>query len=162
LIKTIQIAPVKRSVVVAVNAKFAFEFYTARLDAWWPKSHSIGDAPLKKSVFEPFVGGRWYAIHDDGRQSVVGHVLVWQPGERVVHTWEINGEWKSDPRVEFTSEVEVRFIAEGPERTRVEVEHRHFERMGEAAGIAMHDAVGRGWPDLLELYAQALASAQAA
>ena len=83
-----------------------------------------------------------------------GHVIAWPPGARFIVTWEINGEWKSDPRAEFTSEVEVRFIAESPTRTRVELEHRGFERM-EKGGEGMRNGVDKGWPGILERYVAA-------
>lgn len=150
--RTIQIAPVRKSVVVDATPAEAFEFFTGKIDRWWPKEHTIGATPLVESIIEPFVGGRWYSRHQGGEESVVGHVVVWQPGARFVVTWEISGEWKSDPRAAFTSEVEVRFIAESPARTRVELEHRNFERM-ESGGETMRDGVNNGWPGILELYA---------
>ena len=150
--RTIQIAPVRKSVVVEASAARAFEVFTAGIDRWWPKSHGIGSTPLRESVVEPFVGGRWYTRHEDGSDVVVGHVLVWNPGECFAVTWEINSEFKSDPRVAFASEVEVRFISESDGRTRVELEHRNFERMGAANGEKMRGAVDGGWPGLLELF----------
>jgi uncharacterized protein YndB with AHSA1/START domain len=85
----------------------------------------------------------------------VGHVLVWQPGERFVISWEISADWKPDPRVAFSSEVEVRFLPDTAARTRVELEHRNFERMGAVAGETMRKGVDGGWPMLLELFAKA-------
>ena len=150
--RTIRIAPVRKSVVVQATPAKAFEVFTSRIDRWWPKSHGIGTAPVRESIIEPFVGGRWYAKCEDGTEAVVGHVLIWQPGERFVVTWEINAEWKSDPRPSFTSEVEVQFTADTAGRTRVELEHRDFERMGPAAGEKMSGEVNNGWPKLLELF----------
>ena len=150
--RTIRIAPVRKSVVVQATPAQAFEVFTSRIDRWWPKSHGIGTAPVRESIIEPFVGGRWYAKCEDGTEAVVGHVLIWQPGERFVVTWEINAEWKSDPRPSFTSEVEVQFTADTAGRTRVELEHRDFERMGPAAGEKMSGEVNNGWPMLLELF----------
>jgi uncharacterized protein YndB with AHSA1/START domain len=149
--RTIQIAPVRKSVVVDGTPAEAFEFFTAKIDRWWPKEHHIGQTPVVESLLEPFVGGRWYSKHEGGEEAVVGHVVVWQPAERLVVTWEISGEWKSEPRVELASEVEVRFIAESGARTRVELEHRGFERM-EQGGQAMRDGVDNGWPAILEMY----------
>jgi len=150
--RTIQIAPVRKSVVVEATPAEAFEFFTGKIDRWWPKEHHIAQTPVVESLIEPFVGGRWFSKHEGGEESVVGHVVVWQPAERFVVTWEISGEWKSEPRIEVTSEVEVRFIAESAGRTRVDLAHRGFERM-EKGGEAMRDGVDTGWPGILEMYA---------
>jgi uncharacterized protein YndB with AHSA1/START domain len=150
---TISTAPVRKSVLVQASPEAAFEVFTAGIDRWWPKSHSIGGAPARESVIEPFVGGRWFAKCEDGSEAVVGHVRIWQPGERLVVSWEINAAWKSEPRVAFASEVEVRFIGEGAGRTRVELEHRNFERMEMPGGESMRNQVDGGWPALLELFA---------
>ena len=72
---------------------------------------------------------------------VTGHVRTWEAGARFVVTWEISADWKSDPRAAFASEVDVRFLPEAGGRTRVELEHRNFERMGDGGG--RHDAQGR-------------------
>jgi len=152
-----EIAPVRRSLVVDASPGRAFEVFTAGIDRWWPKAKSIGSAPLRESTIEPFVGGRWKCLCEDGSGYTVGHVRIWEPASRLVVTWEINGQWKSDPRPEATSEVEVRFIAEADGRTRVELEHRHFERMGPVDGGAMQMAVTNGWPGMLDLYAAVVA-----
>jgi hypothetical protein len=153
--RTIQIAPVRKSVVVDATPAEAFDTFTAGIDRWWPRSHGIGAAPLVSSVIEPFVGGRWYTTHADGSECVVGHFSVWQPGERFVVSWEISADWKPDARAAFASEVEVRFTAETPGRTRVDLEHRNFERMGAVPGEKMRSGVDGGWPGLLALYANA-------
>ena len=151
--RTIQIAPVRKSLVVEATPQRAFALFTAGIDSWWPKSHGIGATPLRESVIEPFVGGRWYTRHEDGSDVVVGHVRVWQPGERLVVSWEISADWKPDARAAFASEVEVRFAPEPGGRTRVDLEHRDFERLGPAAGEKMRTDVDGGWPTLLELFA---------
>lgn len=152
--RTIEIAPVRKSIVVEATPAQAFAVFTAGIDRWWPKTHGIGQGPILESVLEPFVGGRWYARHEDGSIAVVGHVLVWQPGERLVVSWEISGQWKSDPRPAFTSEVEVRFSAEAGGRTRLDLDHRNFERMDTAGGEKMRREVDGGWPTILELFAR--------
>ncbi len=151
--QTIKIAPVRKTVVVQTTPELAFEVFTARIDRWWPKTHGIGSAPVRESIIEPYVGGRWYTKCEDGTEVVVGHVRVWQPAERFVVGWEISTRWKPDARVELASEVEVRFVAEGSGSTRVELEHRNFERMGAADGETMRKGVDGGWPGLLELFA---------
>ena len=153
--KTIRIAPVRKTVLVQATRARAFEVFTAGLDRWWPKSHSIGDSPVRRSIIEPFVGGRWYTTGEDGIEVVVGHVTVWQPPERFVVSWEISANWKPDARVAFASEVEVRFSAQDAGHTRVDLEHRNFERMGIAEGETMRNNVDGGWPLILELFATA-------
>jgi len=152
--RTVTIAPVRKSVVVNADPALAFEVFTSRIDMWWPKSHGIGRTPVTESIIEPAVGGRWYARCEDGTEVTNGHVIVWEPAKRVVFSWEITAQWK--PASTALSEVEVRFVAEGPERTRVEVEHRHFERMGPTDGEKMRKGVDGGWPGLLALYAKAV------
>jgi uncharacterized protein YndB with AHSA1/START domain len=134
----ISIAPVRKSVIVGASPQRAFEVFTAQLDRWWPKSHSIGAAPIQQSIIEPFVGGRWYTQHADGTESVVGHVREWQPGQRLVVSWEISAAWKPDARIALASEVEVRFVAE-------------------AEGATMRNAVDNGWPGLLTLFTNEVA-----
>jgi uncharacterized protein YndB with AHSA1/START domain len=151
---TISIAPVRKSVVVQATPEKAFAVFTDGINRWWPKTHGIGASPIKESIIEPFVGGRWYTPCEDGTETVVGHVRIWEPGKRFVMSWEISANWKPDSRVQFASEVEVRFVADGAGRTRVELEHRNFERMGAAAGEKMRNGVDGGWPGLLELFAK--------
>jgi uncharacterized protein YndB with AHSA1/START domain len=151
---TIAIAPVRKSVSVKATPEHAFEVFTARIDRWWPKAKGIGATPIRQSIIEPFVGGRWYTIFEDGREAVVGHVRVWQPGKQFVVSWEIDSKWKPDTRVELASEVEVRFVPEASGSTRVELEHRNFESMGAAEGETMRTGVDGGWPGMLDLYAK--------
>ena len=153
--RTLQIAPVRKSVVVDATPAQAFETFTAGIDRWWPKSHHIGAAAVVESVIEPRVGGRWYSKHADGGEVVIGHVGAWERGARFVVSWEINGDWKPDARIAFASEVEVRFSPAGAGQTRVDLEHRNFERMGQEPGEKMRTGVDNGWPGILALYANA-------
>ncbi len=148
--KTIDIAPVQKSVTVNAAQAHAFDVFVNGIDRWWPKTHGIGSAPIVRQIIEPRPGGRWYSTHEDGSEAISGHVLAWEPPHRVVFSWEISAQWKPDPAV--ASEVEVRFIAESPTRTRVELEHRKFEALGEPGGATMRGAVDGGWPGILELF----------
>jgi uncharacterized protein YndB with AHSA1/START domain len=150
----IKIAPVKKSVVVEASAAHAFETFTAGIDRWWPKRMGVDAEPIKQSIIEPFVGGRWYTKRENGTDITVGHVLKWSPGEIFAVTWEVNGKFGSGPEANFASDVEVRFIAETGQRTRVELEHRNFERLGEEAGEKMRGNVEGGWPHMLALFAE--------
>ena len=152
--RTVKIAPVRKTIIVEATPQRAFEVFTTGINRWWPKTHNIGSAPIRDSIIEPFVGGRWFTKLEDGTEVVTGHVRTWEAGARFVVTWEINAEWKSDPRVAFASEVDVRFVPETSGRTRVELEHRNFERMGAEAGATMRKGVDGGWPALLDLFAK--------
>jgi uncharacterized protein YndB with AHSA1/START domain len=107
-------------------------------------------------VVEPEVGRRWYEVGADGVECDTGRVLVYEPPERVVFAWHLNGEWQFDPDPDHASEVEVRFVAEGPNSTQVELEHRGFERHGDTAP-GVHGAVSdsSGWSYCLERFAAA-------
>ena len=149
-------APVRKTIVVQATPERAFagiHFRRAR-SLVAEDLHNIGTAPLRESIIEPFVGGRWYSKCEDGSEVVVGHVSVWQPAQRFVVSWEISAQWKPDARVALASEVEVRFVADAAGGTRVELEHRNFERMGVADGETMRKGVDGGWPGLLELFAK--------
>ena len=150
--QTIAIAPVRKSIRVNASQAHAFDVFTSRLDRWWPRKASIGTAPMKAAVIEAGVGGHWYELGEDGSRAIVGKVLVWDPPNRFVVTWDINGNWKPDSSV--GSEVEVRCVADGPNATLVELEHRKFERMGAEAGATMRKGVDGGWPALLDLFAK--------
>jgi uncharacterized protein YndB with AHSA1/START domain len=148
--QTITIAPVRKTIHVKASAAHAFEVFTAGLDRWWPKDHGIGKTPRKAVVMETRRGGHWYELAEDGTQTNVGRIIAWEPPQRFVMSWDINGEWKPDMTV--SSEVEVRFIADGANATRVELEHRKFERMGAEPGTKMRNAVDGGWPKILEFF----------
>jgi uncharacterized protein YndB with AHSA1/START domain len=160
--RTITIAPVRKSVIVEASPGRAFEIFTRGIDRWWPKDHGIGATPLTESVIEPRVGGRWYTKHADGSEVTVGHVRACELGQRIVFGWEVSAKWKPDPRVAFASEVEVLFTALGDGRTRVDLEHRDFEKMGAEDGATMRKGVDGGWPGLLERFAKAAAQGEPA
>jgi uncharacterized protein YndB with AHSA1/START domain len=149
-------APVKKSVVVAAAPERAFEVFTTGFDSWWPRSHSIGDSPLKTAVMEPKAHGRWYGRLENGTESEWGEVLAWEPPRRVLLAWRIGADWRYDPNLH--TEVEVTFTPQGAS-TRVTLEHRLLENMGEAGeGMrAQFDSDG-GWGGLLRAYAEAAAA----
>jgi uncharacterized protein YndB with AHSA1/START domain len=154
---TVAIAPVRKTIRVNASQTRAFEVFTAGLGRWWPRDHGIGHKPMQTAVMETHAGGRWYELAEDGSQATVGRIIVWEPPERFVMTWDINSQWKPDTTV--SSEVEVRFIADGAGATRVELEHRKFEQMGAEAGTSMRRDVDGGWPRLLERFRQEVEAA---
>ena len=145
---------VRHTIRVEAPREHAFEVFTRGIDTWWFRDHFIGKEPLEEVVMEPREGGRVFERGIHGAECDWGRVLVWEPPSRLVVAWQIGGDWKFDPDLAHASEYEVRFVEEAPARTRVEFEHRHFERHGEA-GSRIHDGVESGWPKLLAAYAHA-------
>src|SRR5215470_7470260 len=145
----IKIAPVRKSVRVKASQSQAFEVFTSGLGRWWPRDKGIGQLPMKTAVLETRLGGRWYELAEDGTQTNIGKVIVWEPPQRFVVAWEINSQWKPDTTV--SSEVEVQFIPGGANATRVELEHRKFEQLG-VGGELVRNAVDGGWPTMLERF----------
>ena len=147
-----QVVSVRREVVVPASAQRAFDVFTAGITDWWPKEHHIGSAPIEEVIIEPREGGRWYTRHQDGSETSTGYVLAWEPPERVVITWQISAEWRYDPKLVTT--IEVRFVAEAPDRTRVQLEHRDLDRFGpDAERMRLtFDAPG-AWDATLAAYA---------
>ena len=139
-------ATVRTSIIVDAPIEKAFSVFTEGIGTWWPPEHHILQAELAEMVFEPRVGGHLYDRGVDGSECRWARVLAYEPPNRVVISWDINLQWQLESDAQRTSEVEVRFAAEGANRTRVELEHRNLDRHGEG-WEQMRDAVGSpdGW-----------------
>jgi uncharacterized protein YndB with AHSA1/START domain len=148
---------VRKTITVAAPQQRAFDVFTAQFGTWWPREYSIGEADMADFVIEPEVGGRWYEVGVDGKECDTGRVLAFEPPDRLVLAWHLDGNWHYDAEPAHASEVEVRFVAEDSARTRVELEHRHFERHGPGAP-AVRGGVDQGWPYCLELFAKQVAA----
>ncbi len=150
---------VTTSVVVDVPQARAFAVFTDEIGTWWDPDHHLlpEGATLTRMVFEPRVGGHVYDVVSDGSECRWSRVLAYEPPERVVFSWDINLQWEIETDLDRTSEVEVRFVAEAPDRTRVELEHRNLDRHGDG-WEQMRAAVGSdgGWPSGMNRYAAAL------
>jgi uncharacterized protein YndB with AHSA1/START domain len=149
-------AAVRHSITLDVSQERAFATFTSGHDRWWPRDFHIGGAEMEEAVMEPRQGGRWYERGVDGSECSWGKVLVWEPPSRLVLAWQITGEWAYDR--DLLTEVEVRFVPEGPDRTRVELEHRGLDAYGDAME-QMRDNFDSGWPGILSGFAAAAASA---
>jgi uncharacterized protein YndB with AHSA1/START domain len=145
---------VRRQVVVDAAIAQAFTAFTERFGDFKPVEHNLLKAPIVDTVFEPRVGGHIYDRADDGSECRWARVLVYEPPHRVVFSWDISPQWQVETDPERTSEVEVRFVAEGQNRTRVELEHRHLDRHG-PGWQSVFEGVGgdEGWPLYLNRYA---------
>ena len=139
--------PIRRVVTVKASPEQAFRRFTAELGSWWPlASHSVGQADALSVEIEGRVGGRIVEHIRGGRESVWGTVTLWEPPHRVAFTWHPG----DDPARAL--DVEVRYAA-GGDGTRVELEHRGFERLGKDARMARR-GYPLGWSYVLGLYAR--------
>jgi uncharacterized protein YndB with AHSA1/START domain len=151
------VPPLTGTIIVGVPVERAFSVFTGSIDTWWPRMYHIGQSDMAQAVLEPKEGGRWYERGVDGTECDWGRVLAWDPPHRLVVTWQINGQWQFDPDPEHASEIEVRFTADGPGQTTVELEHRLLERLGDGEAIRGAIGSGGGWSAILELFAKAAA-----
>jgi uncharacterized protein YndB with AHSA1/START domain len=136
--------PVVKSLVVARSQADAFRIYTDEISMWWPKhKFSIGAENVASVALEGRVGGRIFERWHDGSEKLWGTVIAWEPPARLVYTWHV----ATDP--EHTSEVELRFAALGANRTRVTLEHRHWERMSGERAAAVRENYDNGWQVVL-------------
>ena len=151
---------VRTSVVVDAPIARAFAVFTDEMATWWPKDHHILEGELAEMVFETHVGGHIYDRGVDGRECRWARILEFDRPDRFVISWDINTRWQIETDPSRTSEVEVSFVAEAADRTRVTLEHRHLERHGDG-WEGMRDAVGSplGWTGGLGLYAIAAGTA---
>ncbi|AYF29890.1 ATPase [Micromonospora tulbaghiae] len=147
-------AVVRRQIVVDAPVERAFAVFTERFGDFKPKEHNLLSSPIAETVFEPKVGGHIYDRAEDGSECAWARILVFEPPDRLVFSWDISPAWQLEQDLDNASEVEVRFVAETPGRTRVELEHRNLDRHG-PGWESVRDGVGHdeGWPLYLNRYA---------
>ena len=152
-----EVLVVRKQVVVNVPAEQAFTAFTERFGDFKPPEHNLLAVAIAETVFEPRVGGHIYDRAIDGSECRWARILAYEPPARVVFSWDISPQWQVETDPELTSEVEVRFVAEGSDRTRVELEHRHLDRHGpgwQSVREGVNDS--QGWPLYLARYAALL------
>jgi uncharacterized protein YndB with AHSA1/START domain len=148
---------VQTQIVVDVPIERAFAVFTEQFDSIKPREHNMLAVETAETVFEPREGGRIYDRGVDGSECQWARVLAYEPPERLVFSWDISPQWQIESDLEKTSEVEVHFICETPERTRVELEHRNLDRHGEGwEGERGAVASEGGWPLYLQRFAELL------
>jgi uncharacterized protein YndB with AHSA1/START domain len=146
--------PVKQSIVVEAPIERAFKVFTEEFGNFKPPEHNMLGVEIAETVFEPRVGGHIYDRGTDGSECRWARVLAYEPPDRVLLSWDISPQWQIETDPEKTSEWEVRFIAETPNRTRVEIEHRRLERHGGGwEGVRDGVAGDQGWRLYLQRYA---------
>lgn len=148
------LAVVRRQIVVEAPVDRAFAVFTGRFGDFKPPEHNLLGAPIAETVFEARIGGSIVDRAVDGSECRWARILAYEPPDRVVFSWDIGSQWQIENDPELTSEVEVRFFTEGPQRTRVELEHRHIDRHGPGWQSLTEGIDGvEGWPLYLSRYA---------
>lgn len=142
-------------ITVEVPVEHAFQVFTERFDEIKPREHNLLAVPIERTVLDPRVGGTISDIGVDGSTCVWARILAYEPPQRLVFSWDISPQWQVETDPNRTSEVEIRFIPEAPDRTRVVLEHRHLDRHGEGwEGFASLDS--EGWSLYLQRYKAAI------
>ena len=151
---------VRREIVVDAPIDKAFTVFTDRFGDFKPPEHNLLRVPIAETVFEPKVGGNIVDRGEDGSECRWARILAYDPPHRVVFSWDIGPTWQIETNPDQTSEVEVTFTAETPDRTRVELEHRHIDRHG-PGWESVRDGIAedQGWPLYLDRYAALLGQA---
>ena len=146
---------VRTQIVVDAPIARAFAVFTEEFDRIKPREHNMLEVEIAETVFEAREGGRIYDRGVDGSECHWARVLAYEPPNRVVFSWDISPQWQIETDHAKSSEVEVLFISETPERTRVELEHRNLDRHGEG-WESERDGVGSegGWPLYLQRFAE--------
>ena len=145
------IEPIRLAFDVAAPPRHAFEVWTARISQWWPADHTVSTEPDLAVVLEGRAGGRIFERTRDGVEHEWGEVTIWEPPTRLAYLWHLRRD-----RADAT-EVEIRFVDRGDATTRVEIEHRGWERLG-ADGESWRDRNLGGWSTLLPHYEAAVAA----
>jgi uncharacterized protein YndB with AHSA1/START domain len=152
-------AVVSRQIVVEAPLDRAFTVFTERFGHFKPPEHNLLAVPIAETVFEPQVGGHIIDRGTDGSECRWARILAYDSPHRVVFSWDISPHWQIETDPENTSEVEVRFVAETPDRTRVELEHRNLDHHGPGwEGVGEGVGGDAGWPLYLTRYAELLKS----
>ena len=140
------VEPIRISMVVEAPPERAFDVFTRGIGSWWPAAtHSIEGDRVTDVIMECRAGGRILEVHGDGTAVPWGVIESWEPPNRLRFSWNPSYEDRPD------TEVEVVFVAVSDTSTRVELEHRHWERLGEA-GIALRAQYSGGWLPVLDRY----------
>jgi hypothetical protein len=134
-------SPLRISFEVACPAAHAFEVWTGQIGTWWPPDHTVTGHP-DLVVLQAGVGGRIFERAVDGVEHEWGHVTRWDPPKQLTYLWHLG----ADPA--RATEVEIRFVPQGDAVTRIEIEHRGWEGLGDAAD-AWRDRNRVGWSTLL-------------
>jgi len=150
---------VSQSIVVEAPIERAFTVFTDGIGTWFPPEYNLMQTAIVERVFEPRVGGQIIDRGADGSECRWARVLAYEPPQRVVFSWDIGPQWQIETDPANTSEVEVRFTEEAPDRTRVDLEHRHLDRQGDGWEHTRDAIAGEGgWATCLQAFAERMAA----
>jgi uncharacterized protein YndB with AHSA1/START domain len=141
-------------VTVDVSQAEAFRVFTEDFDAIKPREHNLLAVDIAETVLEPRAGGVLLDRGVDGSTCQWGRVLAFEPPTRLLLAWDISARWQVQTDPALASEVEIRFVALGPDSTRVELTHRHLDRHLDGwEQVRDGVAADAGWPLYLRRYA---------
>jgi hypothetical protein len=134
---------------VACSVEHAFGVWTSGIGTWWPPDHTVTGQGDLDVVLQGSVGGRIYERTSDGVEHDWGEVTAWEPPSYFAYLWHLRQD-----RADAT-EVEIHFLAQGTGVTRVEIEHRGWERLG-SVGEERRARNRAGWDTLLPHFRAAI------
>jgi uncharacterized protein YndB with AHSA1/START domain len=146
-------AMVKKSLLLNCSRAHAFQVFTQSMGKWWPATHHVGTVPFRDILIEPRTGGRWYEINLQDEEGLWGHVLEWEPMQRIVLSWHLDASFTFNPDLARASELHISFHDVGAGAVRVELEHRHIERHGEGYE-KLQQTLDGGWIGVLGEFAR--------
>lgn len=141
-------APLQLSFDVACSPQHAFDVWTSRIGTWWPTDHTVTGSHEAVVVLQSGVGGRIFERTSEGVEHDWGEVTVWKPPTHLGYLWHIGRER------EAATEVEIRFVPRGEAITRIEIEHRGWERLTD--GGELRDRNQIGWKTLVPHFVEAI------
>ncbi|HEY7737572.1 MAG TPA: SRPBCC domain-containing protein [Candidatus Limnocylindria bacterium] len=118
---------IHKSVRVRISQEAAFRLFTEGIGTWWPAiTHSVAASAETRAGMDAAVGGEIYELSPTGRVTW-GTITEWDPPNGFAATWH------PGDGAELATRWSVRFVAEGPQATRVELEHAGWEVHGTEA-----------------------------
>jgi uncharacterized protein YndB with AHSA1/START domain len=145
--------------VVAAPPERAFAVFVDEFGRWWPPQYTLAGSSLAEIRIESKMNGRAIERDKAGAETVWGTVLsVLRPSHLVI-AWQIAPDRTIIDNEAGASRVDVRFVAQGPDKTEVVLVHRDFPRHGAGweAYLKKMAAKEGGWPLLMDRYAKAVA-----
>jgi hypothetical protein len=136
------LVPITHACTLRCAPDHAFKTYTSKISEWWDPGYTANPETFEGVTIEPRAGGRIYAMHSDLGEHHWGEVMVWEPGDRLVHTFVLAQE-AADP-----SEVAVVFTRNETGGTDVHFAHGGWRESNAGVREKFSD-----WPILLDRFA---------